>query len=404
MTRTSATERSTAVGVDRHQMQVLRQGCPTEAVVVDLLSARGRVLAEDIQSPGDLPRFDNAAMDGYAVRATDLILGRTTLPVSGDLPAGSAVGHRLEPGTAVRIMTGAPLPWGADTVVQVEWTDAGTTAVDIHRLPELGSNIRRQAQEVQAGAAVLNKGSLLTPARLGLLAALGVKQVRVHRAPRVAVLTAGSELISPGEPSRDGGVYNANASLLAALIDADGADTTVLPCLPDDAERVLNCLLFAAETHDVVVTAGGISAGAYEVVRQALERLGTVSFYRVAMTPGSPQGHGKILATPVLALPGNPTAALVSYLVFGRPLLRLARGLTLPSKTQRVVLAAPLAARRDVTRFVPAALDLHGVVPRAVPLGGSHRLTSFINADALLRIDPDEECMPTGTEVTAVLL
>jgi len=153
----------------------------------------------------------------------------------------------------------------------------------------------------------------------------------------VAVLTTGSELIGPGEPSRGGGVYDANANLLATLAEADGAVTTVLPCLPDDPERVLDCLLAAAVTYDVVVTAGGISAGAYEVVRQALEPLGTVAFSRVAMTPGSPQGRGRILATPVLALPGNPTAALVSYLVFGRPLLRLARGLASKGLVENLV-------------------------------------------------------------------
>ena len=389
----------TRLPVDHHLARVLELASPQPAVLVDLRSARGRVLAADVHAPADLPAFDNAAMDGYAFCRADLPNGHGALPVSADIPAGRPLGHALAPGTAARIMTGAPLPDGADSVVQVEWTEAGTDVVHVRRVPPAGGNVRRRAQELPGGALLLSAGTELTPVRLGLLAAVGVARVTVQRRTRVAVLTAGNELVAPGALRGAGRVFDADATLLTALLDADGAATTVLPAHPDDPDLVLAMLSTAAVDHDLILTAGGISAGAYEVVKQALGPLGSVQFGNIAMTPGSPQGHGRIATTPVLALPGNPTAALVSYLAFVRPFLQRCQGAPAAPAPHLVVTAHAMNTRRDATTFVPAAIEHGGVSPLARALGSAHHLTSFAGADVVLRLDPRDGPLAAGALV-----
>lgn len=408
MIATQTSDRLTRVSFDRHVEQVLGMAAPTSTIVVDLGHAQGSVLAENVSSPVDLPAFDNSAMDGYALRSSDLALGHGVLPVSGDIPAGHRMPAPLPRGTAARIMTGAPVPDGADTVVQVEWTDAGTDNVTIHRLPFSGGNVRHAAAELGRGASLLTRGVELTPVRLGLLAAVGVHRIRVHRRPRVAVLTTGSELVEPGAARPPGGVFDVNGPLLAALLGEDGATTTALPIHPDDPDRVRSTLLDAASEHDLVLTVGGISAGAYEVVRQALHpdaggAAGQITFRQVAMTPGRPQGLGRIGATPVLALPGNPTAALVSYLVFVRPFIRRCRGVVEPTTSWApVAIGEAIHPRPDVVKFVPAVADRHRLSPVARTVGDSHCLTSFADAEILLRIDPRHECLVAGSVVPAL--
>jgi len=304
---TVATRRSVLRdSVETHTTNVLALARPTSVVQRDLKAARWCVLAEDIASPLDLPPFDNAAMDGYALRAQDIPAGGGVLPVRGDIPAGPRAPTCLAPGTAQRIMTGAPVPDGADTVVQVEWTDAGTETMTVRRCPPRGANIRQAAHELRRGDLTLRGGTVLTPTRLAMLAAVGVRDVPVHRRPRVAVLTTGSELVSPGAPRPAGGVYDSNATMVAALLEQDGSVATELGHLPDDEDLLLDALLGAVADHDLLITVGGISAGAYEVVRQALTPLGCMRFLSVAMSPGGPQGLGVLGTTPVLALPGNP--------------------------------------------------------------------------------------------------
>lgn len=403
---TAATRRSILRdSVETHTANVLALAHPTPVVRLDLTAARGCVLAEDILSPLDLPPFDNAAMDGYALRAQDIPAGGGVLPVRGDIPAGPRAPTCLAPGTAQRIMTGAPVPDGADTVVQVEWTDAGTETMTVRRCPPRGANIRREAHELRRGDLTLRGGTELTPARLAMLAAVGIPDVPVHRRPRVAVLATGSELVSPGAPRPAGGVYDSNATMLAALLEQDGAVATELGRLPDDEDMLLGALLGAAAEHDVLITVGGISAGAYEVVRQALTPLGSMRFLSVAMSPGSPQGLGVLGTTPVLALPGNPTAALVSYLVFGRPLLRGCQGHLDPMPPWLpVALAAPLVRRPDATRFVPGLLNRGDATVLVGFADAGHRLTAFAGADRLLRVDPGERPVRAGDAVPVLVL
>ena len=403
---TVATRRSVLRdSVETHTTNVLALARPTSVVQRDLKAARWCVLAEDIASPLDLPPFDNAAMDGYALRAQDIPAGGGVLPVRGDIPAGPRAPTCLAPGTAQRIMTGAPVPDGADTVVQVEWTDAGTETMTVRRCPPRGANIRQAAHELRRGDLTLRGGTELTPTRLAMLAAVGIRDVPVHRRPRVAVLTTGSELVSPGAPRPAGGVYDSNATMLAALLEQDGAVATELGHLPDDEGLLLGALLGAAADHDLLITVGGISAGAYEVVRQALTPLGCMRFLSVAMSPGGPQGLGVLGTTPVLALPGNPTAALVSYLVFGRPLLRACQGHLDPMPPWHpLILTTSLARRAEVTRFVPGLLSRgEGAVLGGLADAG-HRLTAFADADCLLRVDPGARPVRAGDAVPVLAL
>jgi molybdopterin molybdotransferase len=285
---TTSTRRSTLRdSVETHTTNALALAHPTPGVRLDLAGARGCVLADDIASPLDLPLLDNAAMDGYALRAQDVPASAGVLPVRGDIPAGPQSPTRLAPGTAQRIMTGAPVPHAADTVVQVEWTDAGTETMTVRRCPPPGANIRRAAHELRRGERTLRGGTELTPEWLAMLAALGIRDDPVHRRPRVAMLTTGSALVSPGAPRPAGTVYDANATMLAALLEQDGAVATELGHLPDDEDLLLDELAGAGAEHDLLITAGGISAGAYEVVSQALTPLGCMRFLNVAMSPGS---------------------------------------------------------------------------------------------------------------------
>lgn len=356
---------------------------------VGLVEALGCVLLDDLQSPLDLPPFDNAAMDGYAVMARDLVELPAKLPVTADIPAGPTLPARLSAGTTQRIMTGAPVPTGADTVVRVEWTDAGNPVVTIHRMPDVGSNIRRVGEETRRGDLVLPAGSVLTPARLAALASMGYPSALVHRRPRVTVLATGSELVTPGQPRPAGSIYESNATMLAALVTADGGELSSVSHVPDQPDRLIEMLRAATESSDLLLTAGGVSAGAYEVVKQALTPLGTVRFLNVAMSPGSPQGLGHVVDTPVLTLPGNPVAAFVSYLLFVRPLLRRLQGHSdLSPGWSTAQLSEPVTARTERTCFVPGGYDPTTGIATVRPRKSSHMLNGLADADCLLRIEP----------------
>ncbi|UVS76765.1 gephyrin-like molybdotransferase Glp [Actinokineospora sp. UTMC 2448] len=264
---------------------------PLPVVSAPLADCLGLVLAADVVAGVSLPPFDNSAMDGYAVRAADL--GETTvLPVADDIPAGRTDVRPLEPGTAQRIMTGAPLPPGADAVVQVELTDGGMDTVTLRGRVEPGKHIRRAGEDVVAGTVVLRAGTVLGSARLGLAAAVGLGELPVRRRPRVVVLSTGTELTPPGEPLAPGRIYESNSVLLAAAVHEAGGEATVLRFVPDDVPAFLSAIEPYRDA-DLLITSGGVSAGAYEVVRDALSDRG-VEFVRVAMQPGGPQGCGRI--------------------------------------------------------------------------------------------------------------
>lgn len=383
------------------EQRVAGRARPVETVA--LLEARGRIVAGSVVAPEALPSFDNSAMDGYAVRAVEVAAATpdspTRLPVAGDIPAGAPVGE-LAPGTAVRIMTGAPVPRGADAIVEVEVTDGGTTTVAISEARAAGTFIRPAGSDVAVGQEVLAAGAVLGPAQIGVLSALGVDEVVVRRQLRVLVCSTGSELAEDPVPG-SGQIRDANGALLAAAVEDAGAIAVRKLWVADDVPAFLALLdaEVAAGDVDLVLTSGGVSAGAFEVVKEALGPRG-VEFVKVALQPGMPQGSGSIAGVPVVCLPGNPVSALTSYEVFVRPALRSAGGH--PRPTRPVVRATlteplkPLAGKRQLRR---ARLDRSAgtVTPWGPP--GSGFLGWFAGADALIDLPADGSPLQAGDSV-----
>ena len=386
---------------------------PTATETVPLAGALGRVLAEDLVSPYPLPPFSNSAMDGYAVRSADLADAPVELPVAADIPAGRTDGPALDAGTVHRIMTGAAVPDGADAVVQVEWTDAGTERVRIDRAVADGQNVRVAGEDVTAGQVVLTAGALLGPAQVGLAAAVGAGSLAVRRRPRVLVLSTGSELVAPGEPLRHGQIHESNGPMLAAAITDAGGVAELLRFVPDDVDQFLGTLdealaARADDPVDLVLTSGGVSAGAYEVVKDAFTGRG-VTFSKVAMQPGMPQGlghhRGPTGDVAVVTLPGNPVSSLVSFEVFVRPVLRAAFGHPQPGRPRvRARLAEPLNSPAGRRQFRRGRLDaVHGTVT-AVGAPGSHLLAALARADCLLVVGEETTRVEAGEVVETWLL
>ncbi|HET9890789.1 MAG TPA: gephyrin-like molybdotransferase Glp, partial [Mycobacterium sp.] len=297
-------------------------------VAVPLTEAQGLVLAEDVVAGLALPVFDNSAMDGYAVRAEDTSAATPENPVvlrvAEDIPAGRTDELTLQPGTAHRIMTGAPLPAGATAVVPVEDTDGGVDVVSIRAPREAGRHIRRAGEDVSPGTTVLRQGQVVTPAVLGLVAALGIAELRVIPRQRVLVISTGSELVTPGTALLPGQIYESNSIMLAGAVRDAGADLVAVATAEDEVAQFSSIIDRYAGDTDLIITSGGVSAGAYEVVKDAFGREGDqgVEFVKVAMQPGMPQGVGRVAGATIVTLPGNPVSALVSFEVFIRPALR----------------------------------------------------------------------------------
>lgn len=362
----------------------------------------GLVLAADVIAPLALPPFDNSAMDGYAVRAADLRRDETVrLVVADDIPAGRTQLNPLEPGTVQRIMTGAPLPPGADAVVQVEWTDGGTETVAIHRAVEPGQNIRIGGDDVQKGDAVLAAGTVLRPSTLGLASALGLPELPVRRRPRVLVLSTGSELVEPGRPLELGQIYESNGMMLASAVRDAGCVATQLRFVPDDVEAFHQALKPYLGAVDVIVTSGGVSAGAYEVVKDALADH-DMQFTKVAMQPGGPQGSGRYEGVPVLSLPGNPVSAQVSFEVFVRPALLASMGHRQTERpTARARITTGLTSPAGRTQFRRGLHDpSSGQVVTPVGGPGSHLLSALALSNCLIEVPEDVTELAAGAEVT----
>src|SRR5690606_6175120 len=304
--------------VDAHLADILATVRPLAPLELDLEQALGATLAEEVTSPVPLPPFANSAMDGYAVRASDIAEVPVTLPVIDDVAAGADDLRAVGPGHAVRIMTGGPMPAGADTVVPVELTDGGTVSVRIDETVPPGSNVRMAGEDVQAGAVVLEPGTLIGPAQLGIIAGVGRRTVLARPRPRVVVLATGAELVEPGLPLGYGQIWDSNSFTLTAAARAAGADGFRAPTVGDDPATFLERLDAQLARADAIVTSGGVSMGAYEPVKEALAPLGTVRFEKVAMQPGMPQGFGTVGddQVPVFALPGNPVSSFVSFTLF----------------------------------------------------------------------------------------
>jgi molybdopterin molybdotransferase len=392
--------------VEEHQRVVAGLVTARPATTLGLADAEGLVLAEDVAAEVSLPVFDNSAMDGYAVLAEDVASATAEqpvkLPVAEDIPAGRTDISALQPGTAHRIMTGAPMPAGATAVVPVEATDAGTDVVTINVASAEGRHIRRAGEDVAAGSTVLHRGQVVSPAVVGLAAALGLPELTVIPPLRVLVISTGSELVSPGSPLRPGQIYESNSPMLAAAVRDAGGTVVATPAVSDDVAQFAAVLDRYAADSDLIISSGGVSAGAYEVVKDAFGRASDqgVEFVKVAMQPGMPQGSGRVAGAPIVTLPGNPVSVLVSFEVFVRPALRRAMGLPNPERPRRsAVLTEKLTSPSGKRQFRRGVLDADAGTVSGYGPPGSHHLRYMASANCLLDIAEDVVEIPAGSQV-----
>lgn len=386
----------------------------TECETVSLASASGRVLCADVASESDIPPWTNAAMDGYACRADDIQSATEDQPVvlsvAETIAAGSFASRNLRPREAMRIMTGAPVPAGADTVIRVEDTDGGTETVRILRPRDARANLRPRGEDLRAGDTALRAGATLGSGAIGMMAAIGLATTTVHRQPRVAIISSGDELVAP-EDIRSGGsgarIASANNYSLAALVREGGGEPVDLGIVPDDLAALRDAVSRATNC-DLIVTSGGISVGAFDHTRDAVAALGAeVRFWRVPMRPGYNSAFGFIRGTPWIGVPGNPVSAIVAGEVLVWPAVRRLSGATSPfRRTIAVIAAEPLKGSRDATVFLRAVFEneRETVVARLTGPQGSAILSSCARADALLIIPAGRESISPGEHVQALVL
>jgi molybdopterin molybdotransferase len=398
--------------VDEHLADVLAATRRLPPLDVALLEALHGVLAEPVTAPVALPPFDNSAMDGYAVVAADVAGASETSPVTlsvvGDIAAGDQEPHAIRPGLCARIMTGAPMPAGADAVVPVERTDGGTAKVTIRQATTAGRYIRRSGEDVTAGQTVLEAGTRLGATQIGMLAAVGRARVLVRPRPRVVVLSTGSELVEPGGTVGPGQIWDANGYALTAAATEAGAVGFRQGVIGDDPRQVLAGIEEQLGFADLVITSGGVSMGARDVVKEVLSGLGTMKFEQVAMRPGKPQGFGLLDdRTPVFTLPGNPVSAFVSFQVFVRPALRALQGLppdALPTVTAR--LTEPVTSPSGLRHYLRGALSYHDGAYFVSPAEGqgSHQIFSLASSNSLMVVPEDVTSLNAGDPVQVMML
>jgi molybdopterin molybdotransferase len=396
--------------VEEYQSAILAAITPLPPASTELAEAEGRVLAEDVTAAVSLPSFDNSSMDGYAVQAKDTTNSseRTpaTLQVTAEIAAGDTGVYGLVPGAAIKIMTGARMPSGADAVVPVEWTDGGAARVEIYRRVAPGDAVRYAGGDAAEGETLLTAGVRMRPLQIAVAASAGRKVVKVRPRPRVVVLSTGNELTEPGTPLVPGQIWDSNSYMLAAAIREAGAHACRRSVVPDDPAGMLPALEEQLARADLLITTGGVSMGGeHDVVKAALSKLGTVTFRKVALQPGMPQGFGTIgeKRVPIFTLPGNPVSAYVSFLLFVRPAIAALQGavdLRLPAVRATLTSAARSpAGRRSYLRGV-----LSG--DQVTPLSGqgSHQIAALGRANALIIVPEQETGLPEGDTVDVLVL
>ena len=396
------------ISVDEAQRRILNAVRPLETERVPFLDAAGRILRQEVRAVADLPEADNSAMDGYAICAADAAGPEPVeLRVIGDIPAGVVSTVAVERGTAVRIMTGAHVPSGADAVVQVEWTDAGTDRVRILRSVPSGANIRRRGEDIRRGDVIFSAGTQLAPADLGVLASMHQLEVEVGRRPVVAVLPTGDELIEAGGAARPGAIVSSSSYALAAHVVATGGVACRLPIVPDDRAATVAAIESALDA-DFIVSTGGVSVGAFDFVKDALDDLGAdTEFWRVAMKPGKPVVFARVRETLFFGLPGNPVSSLTAYVLFVAPALRKATGMTtnvLPPVVN-VRLTAPLKSKGDRRLYARVRVVAREGELEATPMKaqGSGVLSSMVQANAFAIIEEGLQLAEAGSLVPAIL-
>ncbi len=404
MTTAAPSGQAALESVDSYLEAVLSAIRPLAARTLSLADADGAVLTSDVIAEWPLPPFDNSAMDGYAVLAADVAAASrdapVSLPVLDAVPAGDTRAHQLVPGSCLRIMTGALLPAGADAVVPVEWTDGGTGRVAIRQPAVPGNAVKRAGDDAVPGDVLLAAGTRLGPAAIGLLAAAGHGTALGRPRPRITVISTGNELAEPGAPVVPGQIWESNSVMLAAAARQLGCPARRHPIVPDDTDAVLAAIEDAVATADLLVTSGGVSMGGeHDVVKAALQRLGTVRFTKVAMQPGMPQGFGMIgeNAVPLFTLPGNPVSAFVSFQLFVRPAadaLQDREPKRLPGA--RAVLTRPVRSPAGKRSFLRGILDAESGTVTPVLGQASHQLASLAKANALIIVKERSTEMAEG--------
>jgi len=428
--------------VEDHLAEILGTITPLTPTELGLTDAGGLVLAEDVSAATSLPSFDNSGMDGYAVRVEDVAAASAdnpvTLPVTAEVAAGDTGAYALQPGTSIKIMTGAMLPHGAEAVVPVEWTDGGSARVTIRARAEYGNALRLAGEDAKAGQVLVTAGTRLRPMHVAVIAAAGRGSVLVQPRPRVVVLSTGSELAEPGTPLVPGRIWDSNSFMLAAAAREAGCLAYRQAILPDNPDEVLPAIEDQLVRADLMITTGGVSMGGeHDVVKAALQQLGTISFRKVAMQPGMPQGFGTIALpaavapeephrrrfrrdayeeaaapapapgerVPIFTLPGNPVSAYVSFQVFARPALGALQGYDgLGLEKVQAELTGPLRSPAGRRSFLRGVLDRAGGQVTPLTGQGSHQVATLGRANALVIVPEWVVQMSEGDTVEVLVL
>ncbi len=409
--RENVVEASELVSVDDHLAFVLERIPRPRPIRMRSADALGLVLGQDVVAGEPLPSFANAAMDGYALVSTDSTGSTVEAPrsvrVVGEVAAGAAELPVVQPGTAVRIMTGAPLPPGADCVIPVEQTSADGDVVRFHVEVPRGQHVRRVGEDVQPGQRLLASGRRIGAADIALMAATGHASVEVFPAPRVVVISTGDELVSAEHQPAAGQIRDSNGPMLAALVRQAGGVPFLTGRIADTRRDLIDAFDTNLGHADLFISAGGVSAGRHDHLRDVIASLGEVHARKVAMKPGMPQAFGIVKGVPVLALPGNPVSAFVSFEVFARPVIRQLQGRRDRGRpVVRAILSQPVSAPKNKRAYVRVSLQREDRQWQATPVAGqgSHQLAGLVRADGLAEIPAHVTQLEAGDRVAVHLL